>query len=393
MDYNEYTRKQLYDFLTVKSLTRLAKDENLMYQDLRDVCITNEIPYRTSEDWYHLSLGEEVNRIPLDGDPEKIVKIRKVGKNEYEKKENKYVNEDKSMKKKSYTCWTKEQKYIPPKQKTTITAKSNEVKSSTPGNDRTVFTKTIDEEKTNMELAAEELKRRIAAYPEKATLYQILNLSPNEFLYKSVDIRKIVRTVRAQNVLSRSRIFNLHAVLSLTYEEFAALRNNGIMSMYQILKDITEYAENHRLVKENNSEQIELIQNKEKSEDQKEPAGKDLMVDLLVAFNQLNMKGKEALVDIAQAFGSVDKYAASNLTGNYKVITLCGSTMFKEAFIEAQKRLTLEGNIVLSVGLFGHSGDEEVWDEGKKEMLDDMHKRKIDMADEIFVINVASCMM
>ena len=55
--------------------------------------------------------------------------------------------------------------------------------------------------------------------------------------------------------------------------------------------------------------------------------------------------------------------------------------------MEAQKRLTLEGNIVISVGLFGHSGDNEVWDDGIKEMLDDMHKRKIDMADEIFVIN------
>ena len=81
--------------------------------------------------------------------------------------------------------------------------------------------------------------------------------------------------------------------------------------------------------------------------------------------------------------------------GKYKVITLCGSTRFKDDFMEAQKRLTLEGNIVISVGLFGHSGDTEVW-EGMSEdtltktklMLDDMHKRKIDMADEIFVINV-----
>ena len=83
------------------------------------------------------------------------------------------------------------------------------------------------------------------------------------------------------------------------------------------------------------------------------------------------------------------------MVGKYKVITLCGSTRFKDAFMEVQKRLTLEGNIVISVGLFGHSGDNEVWenkDEGvltkTKEMLDDMHKRKIDMADEIFVINV-----
>ena len=76
------------------------------------------------------------------------------------------------------------------------------------------------------------------------------------------------------------------------------------------------------------------------------------------------------------------------MIGKYPVVTLCGSTRFKEQFIEAQKRLTLEGNIVISVGLFGHSGDQEVWTEGTKEMLDDMHKRKIDMADSIFVINV-----
>ena len=76
------------------------------------------------------------------------------------------------------------------------------------------------------------------------------------------------------------------------------------------------------------------------------------------------------------------------MVGKYKVITLCGSTRFKDEFLAAQKKLTLEGNIVISVGLFGHSGDDEVWKEGTKEMLDDMHKRKIDMADEIFVINV-----
>lgn len=72
----------------------------------------------------------------------------------------------------------------------------------------------------------------------------------------------------------------------------------------------------------------------------------------------------------------------------YKVITLCGSTRFKEQFLQQQKRLTLEGNIVLTVGLFGHSGNEEVWKPGTKEMLDDMHLRKIDFSDEIFVINV-----
>lgn len=45
----------------------------------------------------------------------------------------------------------------------------------------------------------------------------------------------------------------------------------------------------------------------------------------------------------------------------YKIITICGSTRFKDEFMEVQKRLTLEGNIVIRVGLFGHSGDNEVW--------------------------------
>lgn len=85
----------------------------------------------------------------------------------------------------------------------------------------------------------------------------------------------------------------------------------------------------------------------------------------------------------------------NKVKAGYPVVTLCGSTRFKDEFMEAQKRLTLEGNIVISVGLFGHSGDQEVWDgmdEGTlsktKKMLDDMHKRKIDMADYIYVINV-----
>lgn len=75
------------------------------------------------------------------------------------------------------------------------------------------------------------------------------------------------------------------------------------------------------------------------------------------------------------------------MVGNFKVITLCGSVKFKEDFLREQKRLSLEGNIVISVGFFDYSEGSNVWKEGTKEMLGDMHKRKIDMADEIFVIN------
>jgi len=78
-----------------------------------------------------------------------------------------------------------------------------------------------------------------------------------------------------------------------------------------------------------------------------------------------------------------------NNSSKYSVITLCGSTKFKDDFIKAQEELTLQGNIVISVGLFGHADGkyDNVLTDEVKEMLDDMHKRKIDMADEVFVIN------
>ena len=73
------------------------------------------------------------------------------------------------------------------------------------------------------------------------------------------------------------------------------------------------------------------------------------------------------------------------MIGSYEVITLCGSTRFKEDFERVNRELTLLGNIVISVGCFGHAGD--TFTEEQKVMLDDIHKRKIDMADAIYVIN------
>jgi hypothetical protein len=72
------------------------------------------------------------------------------------------------------------------------------------------------------------------------------------------------------------------------------------------------------------------------------------------------------------------------------VVTLCGSTRFKKAFRKEQERLTHAGVIVISVGSFGTTKDrskEEKWGEEHAAMLDELHKRKIDISDGIHVIN------
>lgn len=69
------------------------------------------------------------------------------------------------------------------------------------------------------------------------------------------------------------------------------------------------------------------------------------------------------------------------------IVCLCGSTKFKEAFEKANFEQTMKGKIVLSVGCFGHA-DGVSFTEKEKDFLDELHKRKIDLADEVLILNV-----
>jgi hypothetical protein len=74
--------------------------------------------------------------------------------------------------------------------------------------------------------------------------------------------------------------------------------------------------------------------------------------------------------------------------GKYmRVITLCGSTKFKKQFREAEANLTLQGNIILSLGFFEQSEGIQITKDQEK-LFEELHYRKIDMSDEIFVIDV-----
>ncbi len=69
----------------------------------------------------------------------------------------------------------------------------------------------------------------------------------------------------------------------------------------------------------------------------------------------------------------------------YNIITLCGSIKFKNEFMKVQEELTLKGNIVFTPNFFNNTKNEI--DTETKQMLDEMHRQKIDMSDEIYVIN------
>jgi len=70
-----------------------------------------------------------------------------------------------------------------------------------------------------------------------------------------------------------------------------------------------------------------------------------------------------------------------------EIVCLCGSTRFKDAFIDATRDRTLLREIVLSVGMFGHLEGLDM-NGATKVALDELHKRKIDLADYVLVLNV-----
>ncbi|MCT4613086.1 MAG: hypothetical protein N4A47_06935 [Clostridia bacterium] len=70
-----------------------------------------------------------------------------------------------------------------------------------------------------------------------------------------------------------------------------------------------------------------------------------------------------------------------------KVITICGSLKFVNEIMMHSKRLELEGNCVLNI-IYSMQRDKDDYTEEQFEILDRMHKQKIDMSDAIFVINV-----
>lgn len=79
-----------------------------------------------------------------------------------------------------------------------------------------------------------------------------------------------------------------------------------------------------------------------------------------------------------------------------RIVCLCGSTRFYEQFQKANFDETMAGRIVLSVGFYPHGGFESRAlhggdvgvTPGQKADLDVLHKQKIDLADEVLVLNV-----
>jgi len=96
---------------------------------------------------------------------------------------------------------------------------------------------------------------------------------------------------------------------------------------------------------------------------------------------------------IAHTLKCLAFYDAKPRADRPTIVCLCGSTRFMEAFFDEGWRLTLEGKIVLSVGVCKHADEDgahgaEALGPDVVKQLDELHLRKIDLADEVRILNV-----
>lgn len=110
-----------------------------------------------------------------------------------------------------------------------------------------------------------------------------------------------------------------------------------------------------------------------------------------------HLPGSEQHEILRQAFLShrraVRQELAKHQATRPTVVCLCGSTRFFTTFMRANYEEIMAGRIVLSVGFYPHSQDQAHGEQvgctpEQKEALDQLHMRKIDLADEILVLNV-----
>jgi hypothetical protein len=76
-----------------------------------------------------------------------------------------------------------------------------------------------------------------------------------------------------------------------------------------------------------------------------------------------------------------------------KIVCFCGSTRFAEWFMIKRWELEKQGIITLGINIlpdnyFAEGNSHGAEQDGVKHILDELHKRKIDISDEVFILNV-----
>lgn len=179
---------------------------------------------------------------------------------------------------------------------------------------------------------------------------------------------------------------DLHRQLSEATKERDALRESSTVEHAKRLADRLDAAEKERDAALDCVKVLEVELDQAATRLQKtHPIGEYKGIGL----REVGLATEQVCDELDAARAECERLRPSNRP---KVVCLCGSTRFMGAFQKANLDETIAGNIVLSIGCNTKSDADlmalgELTTEAKAK-LDELHFRKIDMADEVFVLNV-----
>ncbi len=200
------TRKELYDFLTDMPISKFADKYNLIMSDLIQCLKKYHIPRRSSGDWTKISMGQNTEREPLDGNPGDLVRVqRDTSDPSIHHSSNKQIKKSASVPPSRSSAYPR---YPYPAIKS-YKSYSRHV-STTKQNSR--------KKKQSNGVDTRAAQDRLSKYNQTLPLYEILSVAPNEELYNRVTVFELNLPVRAINGLMRAKLENMHKIMSISID-------------------------------------------------------------------------------------------------------------------------------------------------------------------------------
>lgn len=273
LDGIEFTRKELYDMLTEKPVSRIAVELEIDPRALTKEISASFIPRRSSGDWSRISLGMEVPREELSGNPDTIVFVPYLKPKTVPDKQNDEY---------SYPIMPVHETRKPTKKK-----------------------KKGKHPKVEVNPAIKFAQDRLGEYNHLIPLYQMFGLGSNDESFSNIPLLELDLSVRSMNGLMRGGINNLHDILSLNIDDLFQIRNLGVTSIDSIIKTCQQYCIKHE--KKLTKMPIEATKS---LPDISSSNDNSLFVQLMMEFYQLNQTGQEIAVETLKGLTCIDRFKA-----------------------------------------------------------------------------------
>lgn len=268
-----FSRKELYDMLTEKSVSKIADELGLNAKTLTQEIDANHIPRIFPADWTRISMGKEVERAPLKGDPDTIVFVP-------------YPDNDSETNSSAeeFTYPVMPASWPNKKQKS-----KKKAKKARPKTEVSPYTKN--------------LQKKIEEYDQQIPLYQLIGVDPNEEQYRRISLLELDLSVRAMNGLVRENINTLHDILQLSIGDLFQIRNLGITSIDDIITACKRFCIKHAKQQAKKAEEIKKALPVESAS-----SDNSLFVKLMMEFYKLNQTGQEVAVETLKGLTTIDRF-------------------------------------------------------------------------------------